>query len=67
MKVGDLVVWPQGYCDMPGLVLATRPTKPIPGVAISKSEAVLAMLPELGNDPEWFHECELEIVNESTD
>ena len=28
----------------------------------SHGTAILAMFTELGNDPEWFHECELEIV-----
>ena len=68
MKVGDLVSWPQGYCEAPGLVLDVRPAK---GSTLPYSDtasinptgmAVLAMLPELNNDPEWFHECELEIV-----
>ena len=27
MEVGDLVTWPQGYCDMPGLILEKRPAK----------------------------------------
>lgn len=66
MKVGDLVYWPQGYCDTPGLILETRPAKGSsaigghPDISINPHGlAVLAMLPELGNDPEWFHECEL--------
>ena len=68
MKVGDLVSWPQGYCEAPGLVLDVRPAKgstlPYSGTASINPTgmAVLAMLPELNNDPEWFHECELEIV-----
>tara|TARA_Y100001963_G_C6727490_1_gene422192 strand:- start:885 stop:1094 length:210 start_codon:yes stop_codon:yes gene_type:complete len=68
MKVGDLVSWPQGYCEAPGLVLDVRPAKGSKTVTTSMNPtgmAVLAMLPELGNDPEWFHECELEIINES--
>lgn len=73
MKVGDLVHWPQGYCDTPGLVLETRPAKgssacdeqPWPAAINPHGLAVLAMLPELGNDPEWFHECELESVYEN--
>ena len=67
MKVGDLVTWPQGYCDTPGLVLDIRPTKGNSTVTTAMNPtgtAVLAMLPELSNDPEWFHECELELVNE---
>ena len=27
MKVGDLVKWSKGHCEIPGLVLETRPTK----------------------------------------
>ena len=67
MKVGDLVMWPQGYCDAPGLVLDKMPAK---NKGYTKSDfsfgegfVVLAMLPELGNDPEWFHECELELLS----
>ena len=63
MKVGDLVIWPQGYCDAPGLVLDMRPSKGYRTVSLNPTGmAVLAMLPVLGNDPEWFHECELEVV-----
>ena len=71
MKVGDLVTWPEGHCDIPGLILEARPAKGSrsrwsPSVSINPHGlAVLAMLPELGNDPEWFHECELEVINES--
>mgnify|MGYP003389130637 CR=1 FL=1 len=68
MKPGDLVKWAQGYCDMPGLVLEVRPAKGNNTITASMNPtgmAVLAMLPELENDPEWFHECELELVNES--
>jgi len=63
MKTGDLVSWPQGYCDTPGLVLDTRPTKGSKTITVSMNPtgmAVLVMLPELENIPEWFHECELE-------
>tara|TARA_B100000579_G_C22563708_1_gene725625 strand:- start:31 stop:228 length:198 start_codon:yes stop_codon:yes gene_type:complete len=65
MEVGDLVTWPQGYCDMPGLILEKRPAKKTKNGAVAFGEgfAVLAMLPELGNDPEWFHECELEVIS----
>jgi hypothetical protein len=63
LKVGDLVIWPQGYCDAPGLVLDMRPSKGNRTVSMNPTGmAVLAMLPVLGNDPEWFHECELEVV-----
>lgn len=66
MKVGDLVVWPLGHCDTPGLILDKRPAKGLSKkgfeITFGAGFAVLAMLPELGNDPEWFHECELEIV-----
>ena len=68
MKVGDLVVWNQGYCQTPGLVLETKPSKAASSKDATLSAtgiAALAVLPDLGNDPEWFHECELEIVNES--
>jgi len=67
MKVGDLVNWEQGYCEIPGLILETRPAKNVqdPYASLSpKGLAVLAVLPEL-SEPEWFHECELEVVSES--
>ena len=67
MKVGDLVNWVQGYCRMPGLVLEVKPAKGHKAVTLAMNPsgmAVLAMLPELENDPEWFHECELEVINE---
>ena len=66
VNVGDLVTWPQGYCDTPGLVLDTRPAKSSKSATASMNPtgmAVLAILPELGNDPEWFHECELELIS----
>jgi len=66
MKVGDLVNWPEGYCDIPGLVLEVKPTRGNKTITVSMNPtgmAVLAMMPELGNDPEWFHECELEIIS----
>ena len=68
MKVGDLVIWPQGYCDTPGLILDVRPAKGTKNVTLAMNPTgmvALAMLPELGNSPEWFHECELEIICES--
>lgn len=67
MKVGDLVTWPQGHCNTPGLIIDRRPAKTAPdGVStFGEGFAVLAMLPELGNDLEWFHECELVTVNET--
>ena len=68
MKVGDLVNWPQGYCEVPGLILAVRPAKGSKTITASMNPtgmAVLAMMPELGNDPEWFHEYELEVISES--
>jgi hypothetical protein len=68
MKVGDLVRWPQGDSDAPGLVLEIKPTKGSSTVTMAMNPtgmAILAILPELGNDPEWFHECELEGINES--
>ncbi len=66
MKTGDLVIWAQGHCHMPGLVLDKRLSKKLRSSEAAFSPegyAVLAMLPELGNNPEWFHECELEIFN----
>ena len=66
MKVGDLVRWEQGYCEIPGLILETRPAKKLqtPHVSLSPAGlAVLAILPELP-EPEWFHECELEVISE---
>ena len=57
MKIGDLVVWPGGHCKIPGLVLDKKPAKSRGG-----GFSVLAMLPELGNDPELFHECELKLI-----
>ena len=68
IKVGDLVSWPQGYCDQPGLILDVRPAKGNNSHIASMNPtgmAVLAMLPELGGDPEWFHECELEVLSET--
>lgn len=65
MKVGDLVIWSQGYCEIPGLVLETRPAKKlqIPEISLSPDGlAVLAMMPEL-SEPEWFHERELEVIS----
>ena len=66
MKVGDLVIWNQGECEIPGLVLETKPTRTVPEAAMISADglAVLAMLPEL-SEPEWFHERELGVVNES--
>ena len=52
---------------MPGLVLEVKPAKGHKAVTLAMNPsgmAVLAMLPELENDPEWFHECELEVINE---
>ena len=68
MKVGDLVKWSQGYCGMPGLVLEVKPARGFKSVTLEMNPtgmAVLAILPELENSPEWFHECELELVSES--
>ena len=64
MKVGDLVIWSQGHCEMPGLILETKPAKRLTGASVNPNGlAVLAMLPELP-ELEWFHERELEIVSE---
>ena len=64
MKVGDLVIWSQGHCEMPGLIVETKPAKCLAGTSVNPNGlAVLAMLPELP-ELEWFHERELEIVSE---
>ena len=68
MKPGDLVRWPQGCCEAPGLVIEVRPTKGSKTITTAMNPsgmAALVMLPVLGNEPEWFHECELEAVNET--
>jgi len=66
MKVGDLVNWSQGYCDIPGIVLETKLSRECSSSELNPiGLAVLAALPELNNDPEWFHECELEVINDS--
>ena len=66
MKIGDLVMWPQGCCEIPGLIIDKKPAKSAghseSDFAFGEGFAVLAILPELGNDPEWFHECELEVI-----
>ena len=65
MKVGDLVMWSQGHCEIPGLVLETKPAMTLqdPNSSLSPSGlAVLAVLPELP-EPEWFHERELEVIS----
>ena len=67
MKVGDLVMWSQGHCEIPGLVLETKPAEKLqdPNASLSPAGlAVLAVLPEL-LEPEWFHERELEVISES--
>ena len=66
MKVGDLVTWPQGHCDTPGLILETKPARDLrqaEAAYSSTGDAVLAMLPEFDNELEWFHEFELEVIN----
>ena len=65
MKPGDLVRWPQGGYDTPGIVLEVKPArgaKTITSAMNPTGMTVLAMLPSLGNEPEWFHECELELI-----
>jgi hypothetical protein len=67
MKVGDMVMWSQGHCYIPGLILETRPALSLQfqdAAYEPHGAAVLAMLPEL-SEPEWFHERELEVINES--
>jgi len=66
MKVGDLVKWSQGHCEIPGLILETKPAKKLSCNDATVSPiglAVLAMLPELP-EVEWFHERELEVISE---
>ena len=68
MNIGDLVIWPQGCCAAPGLILDVRPAKGTKNVTLAMNPTgmvVLVMLPELENNPEWFHECELETIHES--
>ena len=64
MKIGELVTWPQGHCGIPGVVIDKANAKNLPHscLAFGEGYAVLVMMPELGNDPEWFHERELEVV-----
>ena len=67
MKVGDLVTWSQGFCDVPGIVLEKKPAKSLrfsDAAFSSQGHAVLVMMHELDNDPEWFHERELEVFND---
>lgn len=62
IKTGDLVTWPQGDSDIPGLVIDVKPALGCKNITMSMNPTgmrVLAMLPELQNNPEWFHECEL--------
>ena len=63
-RVGDLVMWLQGSCDIPGIILEIKPAKSCDGQVdmTPYGTAALVMLPEFGNEPEWFHECELELV-----
>ena len=65
MRIGDLVSWPDGHCNIPGLILDKRPAKRLKNYNAPFSPptyALLAMMPELGNDPEWFHERELKLI-----
>jgi hypothetical protein len=68
VKVGDLVRWcGTKPVSSPGIVLATKPS-----LAPRHSQArwgehalaVYAWIPELP-EPEWFHQRELEVINES--
>ena len=66
MKVGDLVTWPQGFCDVPGIVLERKLANKLEqtdATFSSQGYAVLVMMNDLGNDPEWFHERELEMFS----
>ncbi len=61
MKTGDLVWWCQGDGG-PGLVLDIRKSRDVLVSDASWSphgQVALVMFHELGNVPEWFHECEL--------
>lgn len=65
VKVGDLVWWLQGNCEIPGLVIAVKPAREIAVVdtAITNfGKVAFVLLQELDNVPEWFHECELEKI-----
>ncbi len=65
MKTGDLVWWCQGFDDTPGLVLDVKPSKHIlveDASLTRQGDVALVMLSELDNVPEWFHECELEVI-----
>ena len=68
LKVGDLVTWTQGKDSSPGIILDTKPAQEHNGLvgptSIRSGKTVLTMLPELGNSPEWFHVCELEVYIE---
>ena len=65
--IGDLVWWCLGSDDTPGLVLDVKPAKSVlesDSTFNARGDVVLVMLKELKNVPEWFHECELETIDE---
>ena len=67
MKSGDLVWWCQGKCEVPGLVLDVKPSRSVlvsDASISSHGKVALVMLQELDNLPEWFHECELEKIEQ---
>ena len=66
LHAGDLVWWVQGECEIPGLVLEVKPAGMVSTgdcEITARGKAALVALPELNNVPEWFHECELNLVH----
>lgn len=67
MKSGDLVWWVQGECEIPGLVLEVQPAGRVSTgdcEIAARGKAALVALPEFNNVPEWFHECELQKIEQ---
>ena len=67
MKSGDLVWWCQGECEVPGLVIDVKPSMSVVVSDTSMSnygKVALVVLQELNNKPEWFHECELQKIEQ---
>ncbi len=67
MKTGDLVWWCQGSCEIPGLVLDVKRSKEVlvsDATVSARGKVALVMLQELDNEPEWFHECELQKIEQ---
>ena len=66
MKAGDLVWWLQGKLESPGIIVKMKPAREelIYDSSFNPSGMLaLVMMPELENQPEWFHECELQRVD----